>query len=205
MSLYERIAARPGGERALAVARIRRSVLVILHRAFKASGLDSQSDLAKRLRVRRSAVNQVFRGDGNVRISTLAEYLHAMGFEADLTLVKAGEMRTAALENRSPVPAFPNWSASTSVSYAAQHIRPLHDVRVVHADISWQNVGMGTGRGPAILIDYNMFVIDANTHSSLSGLRSTSPLNEPSATSSARSAFETINLSGNFASAGAAL
>lgn len=205
MSLYERIATRPGGERALAVARLRRSVLVILHRAFKVSGLDSQADLAKRLRVRRSAVNQVFRGDGNVRISTLAEYLHAMGFEADLTLVKAGEMRAAAVENRSPVPAFPNWSVSTAVSYAVQHIRPLHDVRFVNADINWQNVGMGTGRGPVILIDYNIFAIDANTHSSLSGPGSTSPLNAPNVTSSAQSVFETINLSGSLTGAGAVL
>jgi transcriptional regulator with XRE-family HTH domain len=185
MSLYERIAARPGGERALAAARLRRSVLVILHRALKASGLDSQSDLAKCLRVRRSAVNQVFRGDGNVRISTLAEYLHAMGFEADLTLVKAGEMRAAVLENRSPVPAFPNWSASTSVSYAAQHIRPLLDFRLC-GDISGQNVRVEARGGPIILID-------CNTHFALSGLSSTSPLNE------------TINLSRNLAIAGAAL
>jgi hypothetical protein len=204
MSLYERVAARPGGERALATARLRRAVLVMLHRALTVSGLDSQADLAKRLRVRRSAVNQVFRGDGNVRINTLAEYLHAMGFEAELTLVKAGEMRAAALENRSPVPFLPSWSASTSVSYIAQHISPLHDVGVANVDIIWHNAGMMAGGGSVILIDNNMFAMDANIHSLLSGFSPTSPLNESGGTSSARSAFATINLSENLTSAGAA-
>lgn len=108
--LYERIAAEPGGLRSLASARLRRRVLVLLHKALEHSQMN-QSDLAKKLGYRRSAVNQVFRGDGNVRIETLAEYLHEMGYELDLQLVNAGEPRRA-LSERRPVDHI-NMEAST--------------------------------------------------------------------------------------------
>ncbi|GAA4102398.1 hypothetical protein GCM10022248_89250 [Nonomuraea soli] len=105
-ALYERLAAQPDGLRLLAAARLRRKVIKVLHRSLELSGL-SQSDLGKRLGRRRSAVNQVFKGDGNVRVETLAEYLYEMGFELDLQLVPAGELRRAALEQREarPMPA----------------------------------------------------------------------------------------------------
>lgn len=119
MSLYDRVAAMPHGGRALAVVRLRRAVITALHTAFRTSPLQSQTELAKRLKVRRSAVNQVFRGDGNVRVSTLAEYLYEMGYELDITLVKAGELRAAALEDRTPIPAFASSSASTSLTYGS--------------------------------------------------------------------------------------
>lgn len=101
MSLYDRVLARQGGGRALTIARLKRAVLAAVHEAFDASGVESQSDLARRLHVRRSAVNQVFNGDGNLRVSTLAEYLYEMGYELDVTLVRSGEARAAALEGRS--------------------------------------------------------------------------------------------------------
>jgi transcriptional regulator with XRE-family HTH domain len=100
MSLYDRVLTRDDGARVLAVSRLKRAILSTLHEAFSISGLESQSDLARRLRVRRSAVNQVFNSDGNLRISTLAEYLHAMGYELNVTVVRAGEPRAAALEGR---------------------------------------------------------------------------------------------------------
>ncbi|MEV0615180.1 helix-turn-helix transcriptional regulator [Nonomuraea sp. NPDC050404] len=98
-SLYERFAATVRGARALAAARLRHEVLGALHQALQICGM-SQSDVAQAVGVRRSAANQVFRGDGNVRINTLADYLHAMGFEADIRLVRSGEPRRAALEQR---------------------------------------------------------------------------------------------------------
>lgn len=101
--LYERIAKEPGGLRSLASARLRRRVLTLLHKALERSGL-TQSDLAKKLGYRRSAVNQVFRGDGNVRIETLAEYLHEMGFELDVNLVAAGEHRRSFEQKRTTWP-----------------------------------------------------------------------------------------------------
>ena len=72
MSLYDRVAARPGGDRALAQARLRHTVLRCLHRAL---GAASQAGLARSLGVRRSAVGHVFNGDGNVRMDILAAYL----------------------------------------------------------------------------------------------------------------------------------
>src|SRR5258708_8251930 len=68
MSMYSRIAARPDGKRELAAARLRYETLVLLQEAFEASGLASEAELAKKLRVRRTAVHQVLRGDGNVAL-----------------------------------------------------------------------------------------------------------------------------------------
>lgn len=99
-SLYDRVASKPGGEAALAAARLRREVLVALDQAFAASGLTTKTEIARRLNIRRSAVSQVFRGDGNLRINTLAEYLFTLGFELDVNLVPAGEPRRAELEGR---------------------------------------------------------------------------------------------------------
>jgi transcriptional regulator with XRE-family HTH domain len=98
-SLYDRIARTEGGSRQLAAARLRHEVLKLVHRAQRASGLN-QVQLAKRLGVRKSAVNQVLRGDGNLRINTLAEYLHATGFEMTVELVPAGQPREQVLLRR---------------------------------------------------------------------------------------------------------
>lgn len=110
-TLYDRVAAKRGGKAALAAARLRREMLASLHEAFQASGLNTQSEIARRLGVRRSAVNQVFRGDGNLRINTLAEYLYTLGFELDVMLVPAGEPRRAELEGRPSRAAFPLWTS----------------------------------------------------------------------------------------------
>lgn len=101
-SLYERFAGTDDGARRLAVARLRREVLKALHRALKASNL-SQVDLAERLGVRKSAVSQVLNGDGNVRITTLAEYLYATGHELTMAVVPAGQPRAEVLARRASV------------------------------------------------------------------------------------------------------
>lgn len=103
-SLYDRFASSEDGGQLLAAARLRREVLRILHRALEASGL-TQSQLAERLQIRKSAVSQVFRGDGNLRVTTLAVYLNTMGYELDIRAVEAGEPRKAVLEGREMVPA----------------------------------------------------------------------------------------------------
>ncbi|MFF4311694.1 helix-turn-helix domain-containing protein [Streptomyces sp. NPDC001507] len=103
-SLYDRFASSEDGAQLLAATRLRREVLRILHRALTASGL-TQSQLAERLHVRKSAVSQVFRGDGNLRVNTLAQYLGAMGYELDVRVVEAGEPRNAILEGREMIPA----------------------------------------------------------------------------------------------------
>jgi transcriptional regulator with XRE-family HTH domain len=196
MSLYERVAAKPGGGRALAAARLRRSVLVILHRAFSASGLDSQAELAKRLNVRRSAVNQIFRGDGNVQISTLAEYLYEMNFEVNITLVRAGELRTAALENRSPIPAVAIGSSTTSTNFDYYGTR----------DIGMYGYGY---QQPLVLLNvgygYQQSLVLVNAgFSAAQGIIVGLTSSEVRVSAPAWQAFKTINLSDELTSSGAA-
>ncbi|MFD8112234.1 helix-turn-helix domain-containing protein [Streptomyces microflavus] len=112
-SLYDRFARSVDGARRLASARLRREALRSLHVALKASGL-SQTELADRLRIRKSAVSQVLNGDGNLRIKTLAEYLSALGYELDMRLVEAGEPRKAVTEQRPVRPAFPQHNAGVT-------------------------------------------------------------------------------------------
>ncbi|WP_079041181.1 XRE family transcriptional regulator [Streptomyces sp. Root264] len=119
-SLYDRFASSEDGSQLLAAARLRREVLRILHRALEASGL-TQSQLAERLHIRKSAVNQVFRGDGNLRVNTLAHYLSAMGFELDVRVVEAGEPRKAVLEGREMTPALKqDWVESGPNSFTSE-------------------------------------------------------------------------------------
>ena len=101
-NLYERFAGTEDGARRLAAARLRREALKALHRALKASGM-SQVELAKRLGVRKSAVSQVLNGDGNVRITTLAEYLYATGHELTVAVVPSGQPRAEVLARRANV------------------------------------------------------------------------------------------------------
>ncbi|GAB3337668.1 helix-turn-helix domain-containing protein [Micromonospora halotolerans] len=113
--LYDRLSATSKGARALSAARLRYQVLKVLHRSLEQSRL-TQVELAKRLGVRKSAVNQVFRGDGNVRVSTLAEYLHEMGLELAIETVPLGTHRAAATEEMDR-----EWRSSQRV---VQHFSP---------------------------------------------------------------------------------
>ncbi|MFE6893599.1 helix-turn-helix domain-containing protein [Streptomyces sp. NPDC057694] len=98
-NLYERLAATEDGARALASARLRYEALAVIHESLEDSGA-TQTELARRLGIRKSAVNQVVHGDGNMRVSTLAEYLHALGFELSLAKAAAGAARKQVLANR---------------------------------------------------------------------------------------------------------
>lgn len=116
-TLYERFARTEDGPRFLAVARLKREVLRALNVALRESGV-SQSELASRLKIRKSAVNQALRGDGNLRVKTIADYLEALGFELDVRLVRAGEPRQALVEGRAVVPAFPREAESEKTTPA---------------------------------------------------------------------------------------
>ena len=83
----------------MASARLRQSALHCLDQALQQSGT-TQAELARRLGVRRSAVNAVLGGDGNIRMATLAKYLHELGYELDVALVEAGELRRRVIEAR---------------------------------------------------------------------------------------------------------
>lgn len=95
-SLYDRLAETDAGARALASARLRYEALAAIHRAMAESGV-TQTEVAKRLGIRKSAVNQVLHGDGSMKMSTLAEYLHVLGYEVSLELVPAGTPRLRAI------------------------------------------------------------------------------------------------------------
>lgn len=85
-------------------------------------------------------MNQVFRGDGNLRVNTLAEYLHTMGYEADIRLVRAGEPRRATIEQRAVRPVAHDWrlrapqATSSGVFLAGEEGQP-HLVRWTSASI----------------------------------------------------------------------
>ena len=129
-TLYERLAATDDGVRRLAVTRLRREALRALHIALKASGL-TQTDLAAKLGIRKSAVSQVLNGDGNLRVKTLAEYLGALGYELDMRLVEAGEPRRAITEQRDVQPAFPP-AAAAKTPDATPKVTTEHQVHVIN-------------------------------------------------------------------------
>lgn len=97
MSLYDRLASTPEGARGLAAARLRRTTLNRLWDAFEASGL-SEKDLAKKAGMRVRRVRRILHGDGNVEPTTLATLLYAAGYEAEIRLVPAGELRRREIE-----------------------------------------------------------------------------------------------------------
>lgn len=84
-----------------ATARLRARVMAILHAAQDRSG-QNQVMLAKELGIRKSAVHQVLRGNGNLQVDTLGEYLAAMGLEADIVVAESGEFSSARRERRAP-------------------------------------------------------------------------------------------------------
>lgn len=82
-------------------ARLRARCLALLNGALRATDCD-QVQLASRLGVRKSAVNALLRGNGNVRINSLAEYMGALGFEIDMIAVPLGEIAEARNDRRAP-------------------------------------------------------------------------------------------------------
>lgn len=86
MNLIKRIEELPEGKRMLASSRFRRQILVALDQGLEESGM-TQSELAQRLGLTRSAVSQVFNGDGNLQAGTISDYLFEMGVHPELVLV----------------------------------------------------------------------------------------------------------------------
>jgi hypothetical protein len=99
MTLYDRLAATPDGSRRLARARLRHETLCLPHQAQAASGLSPEA-IAAKLSTRARTVRRAFDGNGDLTVSALADYLHALGYELELRLVAAGEPRRKAVEGR---------------------------------------------------------------------------------------------------------
>lgn len=96
-SLYDTLAARPGGLRDLAAARLRHRVLVVLYDAMQSAGM-TERELAEKAGMRRRALRRILNGNGDIKPTVLAELLHATGYEAEIHLVPAGEPRRRELE-----------------------------------------------------------------------------------------------------------
>ncbi|WP_402464640.1 helix-turn-helix domain-containing protein [Isoptericola aurantiacus] len=62
----------------------------------------SQSELARRLGVRKSAVHRTLNGNGNLRVDTIAEALAALGYELHVSACDRGEIMSAMSDNREP-------------------------------------------------------------------------------------------------------
>jgi hypothetical protein len=85
VSLYDRITARPSGARDLAAGRLRYAALGVLHDAFRGSGL-TVAGFAHAAGIRRRRAKKILHGNGDVMMSVLAECLHALGKEAEISL-----------------------------------------------------------------------------------------------------------------------
>lgn len=95
MSLHDRLAATPEGGRALAKARLVHDFNEALLTASRGRTMfDTDLSRRDRWRIRRRLASWL----GNVE--AIAEYLHAYGYELEVTLVPAGQPRTDVLARR---------------------------------------------------------------------------------------------------------
>lgn len=92
MTAYDSFAGTADGRRRLARARLRHRVLEVLHESLERSKM-SKADVSRSLGIRKSAVSQIFGGDGNLRVNTIADYLDAMGAELEVRVVPASASR----------------------------------------------------------------------------------------------------------------
>lgn len=83
-SLVEQLENDPTAAAELEAARLSTRARQILRQAFESSEM-SQKDLAEILNVGESRVSQVLNGDGNMRVTSLARYLRALGYTAVIT------------------------------------------------------------------------------------------------------------------------
>jgi len=95
MSLYARLAATPEGERALAKSRLVRELGNAFSTASRGRTMfDTDLTWRDRWRLRRRLASWPS------TIGAVAEYLHAYGYELELTLVPAGQPRAEVLARR---------------------------------------------------------------------------------------------------------
>lgn len=71
------------GTRELAASQLTNDALVLLQTALSSTGV-TQKQLAEKLGIGESRVSQVVNGDGNVKLTTFARYLRALGYSVTL-------------------------------------------------------------------------------------------------------------------------
>jgi predicted XRE-type DNA-binding protein len=79
LSLFDDLGASPLGARELAASQLTNDALVLLQTALSSTGI-TQKQLAEKLGIGESRVSQVVNGDGNVKLTTLARYMRALGY-----------------------------------------------------------------------------------------------------------------------------
>lgn len=98
-SMYDELARDPRGRNELAAAELALDVQALIHRAFEENPMTARV-VAELLGVTEGRVSQIRNGDGNVRISTLAKVMSALGKRvrisvADLEAADGGGASTA--------------------------------------------------------------------------------------------------------------
>lgn len=117
-TLVEQIDEEPQHNLELAAARSEIRVVHLLQRAFEGSEL-SQKDLAQRIGVTEGRVSQVLNSEGNLRVTTIARYLRALGYRFEMN-AEPQEPGTNPLRQRVPRR---RKRASQQVSVYALHSR----------------------------------------------------------------------------------
>lgn len=79
LSLFDDLGASPLGARELAASQLTNDALVLLQTALTSTGV-TQKQLAEKLGIGESRVSQVVNGDGNLKLSTFARYMRALGY-----------------------------------------------------------------------------------------------------------------------------
>ena len=79
LTLFDDLGASPLGARELAASQLTNDALVLLQTALSSTGV-TQKQLAEKLGIGESRVSQVVNGDGNVKLTTFARYLRALGY-----------------------------------------------------------------------------------------------------------------------------
>lgn len=73
----------PLGARELAASQLTNDALVLLQTALSSTGV-TQKQLAEILGIGESRVSQVVNGDGNLKLTTFARYMRALGYSVNL-------------------------------------------------------------------------------------------------------------------------
>lgn len=85
LSLFDDLGASPLGARELAASQLTNDALVLLQTALSSTGV-TQKQLADTLGIGESRVSQVINGDGNIKLTTLARYMRALGYAVTVSV-----------------------------------------------------------------------------------------------------------------------
>ena len=79
LTVFDDLGTSPLGARELAASQLTNDALVLLQTALSSTGV-TQKQLAEILGIGESRVSQVVNGDGNLKLTTFARYMRALGY-----------------------------------------------------------------------------------------------------------------------------